>query len=100
MHQGETITTTVSNFPVPVSEIKEFTISFKNKLNTYVTKTLKDCIVSGETLVFELSQAESLSLPVGKIDRSAVIITKDGTRFECCPSPIMCHRTSRDEVIL
>lgn len=100
MYQGETITTTVSNFPVPVSDIKEFTIRFKNKLNTYITKTLEDCVVSGETLVFELTQEESLSLPIGKIDRSAIIITKDGSRIECCPSPIMCYETSRDEVII
>lgn len=100
MYQGETIRTTISGFPVPVASIRELKIIFKNNYKTFLEKTLKDCTVSGETVIFELTQEESLSLPTGKIDRSVIIITKDGSRIESCPSPIICSGTARDEVIL
>ena len=99
MYQGETITTTITGFPVPVSEIVEFHIVFKNNAKVLLEKTLSDCTISEESVQFHLSQEESLSLCIGKIERTAVIRTRDGTRFESCPSCIICTPTVRNEVL-
>lgn len=99
MYQGETITTTVSGFPVPVSQIEKLYIVFRNSFTTILEKTLNDCTVDGETLTFRLSQQESLLLGSGNIVRSAVIITKDGSRLESCPSAFKCGRTVKNEVL-
>lgn len=99
MYQGETITTTVSGFPIPVSQIEKIYIVFRNSFKTLLEKTLEDCTVDGETLIFRLSQQESLLLGSGDIVRSAVIITKDGTRLESCPSAFKCGRTTKNEVL-
>ena len=101
MFQGETITTTVSGFPVPVSEIKDLTIVFKNNAKILLEKTLADCVVSetDDSMSFTLSQEESLSLCVGVIERTAVMILKDGTRLESCPSNIICSPTIKKEVL-
>lgn len=99
MYQGETITTTVTGFPVPIEEIADLRIVFKNNSKALLEKTLSDCTVSGESLVFRLTQADSLSLCVGKISRTAVVITKDGTRFESDPSYIICDSTVKKEVM-
>lgn len=101
MHQGETITTTVTGFPIPVSEIKDLTIVFKNNAKVLLEKTLQDCTVSetDDSVTFELSQEESLSLCIGKIERTAIIVSRDGTRFESCPSYFCCYPTERNEVI-
>lgn len=45
MYQGETITTTIIGFPVPVSEIKSLYIVFKNKFRVLLEKTLDDCTI-------------------------------------------------------
>lgn len=101
MYQGETITTTITGFPVPISEIKELKIIFRNNMKTLLEKTLVDCTVSetGDSLSFELSQLESLSLCVGKIERTVIVVTKDGTRMESCPSYILCTPTAKEEVL-
>lgn len=99
MFQGETITTTISGFPIPVSDIAKLYIVFKDRSKTLLEKTLDDCTTSGETLSFHLSQEESLSLSRGTINRSVVIITKDGTRMESCPSPFCCNVTVKKEVL-
>lgn len=99
MYQGETITTTITGFPVPVSEIAELRIVFKNNAKVLLEKTLADCTISEESVEFHLSQEESLSLCVGKIERSVIVVTLDGTRFESCPSYIICTPTVRNEVI-
>lgn len=99
MYRGETITTTVSGFPIPVSEIKDILIVFQNDFEILIQKTLKDCTVDGETLVFRLTQAESLQLSRGKVARKAVIITTDGTRLESCPSYISVGPTIKNEVM-
>ena len=101
MYQGETITTTITGFPVPISEIKELKIIFRNNMKTLLEKTLADCTVSetGDSLSFELSQLESLSLCVGKIERTVIVVTKDGTRMESCPSYTLCTPTAKEEVL-
>lgn len=101
MYQGETIETTVSGFPVPISEIKDLKIFFKNNAKILLEKTLQDCVVSetDDSLTFKLSQEESLSLCTGKIERTVIMVTKDGSRFESCPSYIMCTKTSKGEVL-
>lgn len=101
MYQGETIETTITGFPVSISEIKDLRILFTSGTKTLLEKTLPDCKVSesNDSVSFKLSQAESLSLCVGKIKRSVIVITKDGSRFESCPSYIICDRTAKDEVL-
>lgn len=101
MYQGETITTTITGFPFPISEIKELKIVFRNNMKTLLEKTLADCTVSetGDSLSFELSQLESLSLCVGKIERTVIVVTRDGTRMESCPSHILCMPTVKEEVL-
>lgn len=100
MYQGETITTTVSGFPIPISQIQDLRIIFKNGFKVLLEKKLSDCTVLDDySLTFKLSQEESLSLCTGKINRSAVIITTDGTRMESNPSPIICYKTERDGVM-
>lgn len=99
MYQGETITTTVSGFPVPISQISKLYIIFRNSFATLLEKTLTDCIISGETLSFQLTQQESLLLGSGDITRSVIVITKDGSRFESCPSIFKCGRTVKNEVL-
>ena len=99
MYQGETITTTISNLPVPVSEISNVYIIFKNQARILIEKTLKDCAVEGEMITFRLTQKESLSLISGKIERSVIVITKDGSRFESCPCPFAVASTVKNEVL-
>lgn len=99
MYQGETITTEITGFPVPIEEIRDLRIVFKNNSKILLEKTLSDCTASGDSLVFTLSQAESLSLCLGKISRTVVMITKDGTRFESNPSYVVCESTAKKEVL-
>lgn len=99
MYQGETITTTVSGFPIPISQISKLYIVFQNSFTTLLEKTLDDCTVDGETLTFQLSQQESLLLGSGEITRSVVVVTRDGSRFESCPSTFRCGRTVKNEVL-
>lgn len=100
MYQGETITTTITGFPIPISEIKDLCIVFKNQSKaTLLEKTLADCEVSGETVSFRLTQEESLSLKQGYIKRSVIVITKDGSRFESIPSSFFCDQTAKSEVL-
>lgn len=99
MYQGETITTTITGFPIPVSEIKDLRVIFKNNFKTLLEKTFADCRVVDESVEFTISQEESLSLSAGKIARSVIVITKDGSRLESCPSYIICEPTARNEVL-
>lgn len=99
MYQGETITTTITGFPIPVSEIKSLYIVFKNDFRTLLEKTLDDCTVSENSVEFRLSQQESLLLSKGTVKRSAIVITKDGSRFESYSSPFVCRETAKDEVL-
>lgn len=64
-------------------------------------KNLKDCSVDEEkgSVTFKLSQEESLSLQQGTIERSVILITKDGSRIESLPSPFSCYKTAKDEVL-
>lgn len=100
MYQGETVTTTISGFPIPISEIADLYIVFRNQFKTLLEKRLTDCSISGETLTFKLSQEESLSLGRGEIERSVIMITKDGSRLESEPSPFICSQTAKNEVLL
>lgn len=100
MHRGETITTKITGFPIPVSEIKTLCIVFKNSLRTILEKGLDDCTISEDnSLEFKLTQEESLLLSKGLITRSVVGLTKDGCRFESCSSPFNCRETVKDEVM-
>lgn len=101
MYQGDTITTVIDNLPVPVSEVENIYIIFKDRAKVLIEKTLKDCVVSpdDETISVRLTQEESLSFPPGKINRSVIVITKDGSRFETDPCPILCGKTSKSEVL-
>lgn len=100
MYQGETITTTIKNLPVPVSNIANLYIVFKSASKTILEKTLKDCSISGETIENRLTQEESLLFPPGNIKRSVIVITLDGTRFETDPCDIVCGKTAKAEVLV
>lgn len=99
MYQGETITTTITGLPVPIKEINSLYIIFKNKSRVLIEKTLNDCEVTGEVITCTLTQAESLTLPPGNIERSIIVITKDGSRFESDPCIIACGKTAKSEVL-
>ena len=99
MYQGETITLTISGFPVPVADIANIYIIFRTSTKVLLEKTLADCTVDGETISLKLSQAESLSFCHGPIARSVIVVTKDGSRFESDPSFFECGRTSKREVL-
>lgn len=99
MYQGETITTTVTDLPVPISEIVNVYIVFKNNSKILIEKTLNDCTVTDDTITCRLTQEESLSLPTGNIERSIIVITKDGSRFESDPCTIPCGKTVKSEVL-
>lgn len=101
MFRGETVTTVITGFPIPVSEIKSLYIVFKNGFRTLLEKTLVDCAVSEEegSVSFRLSQEDSLLLGKGTVSRSVIVITKDGSRFESCSSPFVCRDTVKDEVL-
>lgn len=99
MHRGETITTVISNFPIPISDIEDLYIVFRNEYKTLLEKRLADCVVSGEKVSFTLTQEESLSLSEGRIRRSVILITKDGSRLESRPSDIKCYKTAKNEVL-
>lgn len=100
MYRGETITTTITGFPIPVSEIQNLYIVFKNGFRTLLEKTLADCTISEDSVQFRLTQEESLLLSTGTVKRSAIVITKDGCRFESCSSPFVCGETAKDEVLI
>lgn len=101
MYQGETITTTVTGFPIPISSIRELKIIFKNNTRKLLEKSLSDCTVleDDRSLEFTLSQEESLSLCIGKIARTVIAVTTDGKRFESRPSYITCMPTTKEEVL-
>ena len=99
MYQGDTITTVIDNLPVSVSEIANVYIIFRDHSTVLIEKTLKDCTIADERIEMRLTQEESLSLPEGMIDRSVIVITKDGSRFETDPCPIMCGKTAKNEVL-
>lgn len=99
MYQGETITTVVTGFPIPISSILDLRIVFKNEFRVLLEKTLADCNVDENSVSFKLTQEESMSLGRGPISRSAIIITKDGSRLESCPSYIVCSPTVKKEVL-
>lgn len=101
MHLGETVTTTISCLPVPVTNIKSLYVVFKYGNRTILEKTLDDCTLNEDdnTISFKLNQNESLSLQIGVVKRSLVIITKDGTRLESCPSEFSVQPTVKDEVL-
>lgn len=104
MIQGETITTTIKGFPFELSEISKLYIVFARSGrsgNPLVQKELQDCTVDTEAgeISFKLSQEESLSLAVGEVTRSIVVLTADGSRFESIPSPFNVLKTVKNEVI-
>lgn len=99
MYRGETITTTITGFPIPVSEIQNLYITFKNGFRTLLEKTLADCTPLEDSVQFRLTQEESLLLSKGTVTRSVIVITKDGCRFESCSSPFVCRETAKDEVL-
>lgn len=99
MYQGDTITTIIKDLPVPISEIKSLYIFFRNRAGILLEKTLDDCEVSEDEIRVRLTQEESLAFPVGKIYRSFIAITTDGSRFESDPCEILCGRTAKDEVL-
>lgn len=108
MIRGETITTKITGFPVKVENIREMYVIFSYSSEYYnssptimLEKSLKDCTVDTEaqSISFQLTQAESLQLQVGNIQRSVIVVTTDGARFESRPSILKVFETKKDEVI-
>ena len=99
MYQGETLTITISNLPVPVSEIDCLHVVFKNAKGLVLEKVLRDCIIDGEVVSINITQLESLALPVGGITFSIILVTKSGARIESDPSSLSVKKTYK-EVLL
>lgn len=99
MYQGETATTKVTGFPIPMSEVENVHIVYSTKNGIAIEKQLSDCTILEDGVEYTLTQEESLSLTVGKVSRSLIIITKEGDRFESVPSIVTVEKTAKDEVL-
>lgn len=99
MYQGETATTKITGFPVEMHDIENIHIIFISGNKIVIEKQLADCTIIEDGVEFTLSQQESLSLNVGKVSRSCIVITKDGTRFESSPSIVSVEQTAKNEVL-
>lgn len=99
MYQGETITTTIKDLPIPISEVENLYLIFANRSGIILEKTLKDFKIGENEIEVRLTQEETLKFPIGTIDRSLIVIAKDGSRFEYDPCEIRCGRTAKDEVL-
>ncbi len=99
MYRGETLTTTVKGFPIPIADIDQLYIVYKTGTEVLMEKTLQDCTIDGESVKFDMTQEESLKLRCGPIMRGVVVVGKDGARFESHPSPFYCGQTMKDEVL-
>lgn len=99
MIRGETVTMTMSGFPIPVASIKSLHIVFKTASQVLLEKTLEDCSVLDEVITLKLSQEDSLKLTVGPIQRNIIVVTDDGSRFECGPFIMCCYPSGKPEVM-
>lgn len=100
MFQGETIKTTISGLPVPVEQITAFKVIFKQMGTVVLEKNLSDCTLDTEhnTIIFRLTEQESLGLDVGTISRS-VIFKVGNDRYETKPVKIEVQGTALNEVL-
>ena len=99
MIRGETITTAITDLPIPVSEIENIYIVFRTISRVLLEKTLADCTIDGELIECTISQEESLRLTCGPLVRSVIVITKSGARFEHSNTEMVCGQTAKSEVL-
>lgn len=101
MIRGETITTRITGFPVAIEDIREMYVIFSTSSSIVMEKSLEDCTLDTErqAISFRLTQEESLKLKTGNIQRSVIVVTNDGSRFESHPSEFRVYETKKGEVI-
>ena len=101
MTQGDTISTFISDLPVPLSEVKNVCITFHTLTKTLLTKYLDDCLIHEDDQIIEckVTQEESLKFSCGPVIRSVIVLTNDGSRFEMADTTMIVRRTSNNEVI-
>lgn len=101
MFRGETIKTVISQFPVDVSDIDILLIVYKQMGETVVQKGKEDCEIDidNQTVTFSLTQQESLSLQPGKLSRSIVFTTTEGSRYETEPVIMEVKQTINDNIM-
>ena len=99
MIRGETITTAISDLPIPVADIANIYIIFRTNYKTLLEKTLADCEIDGELIECTISQEESLRLTCGPLIRSVIVVTKSGARFEHVNEVLVCGQTGKSEVL-
>lgn len=99
MYTFETITTAISDLPVSVSMIKNMYIIFHTITKILVEKTLDDCTISGEVIECTLTQEESARLGNGPVQRTVIVITTDGARFERTNDEMVSRYSAKREVL-
>ena len=98
---------TNATIQIKIKESLDFATITALELHIYqpthpIVKTLEDLILDAEaqTVTYELSQAESLSLVAGRSVEISLIGVADGKRFEARPVIIAkVENTRKDEVI-
>lgn len=99
MYQGETITVTITGFPISLYETKSIYVVFRNKRKEICLEITDVTIVDDATCEFKLTQEESLLLDAGIINRSVIIVMPDGSRMESIPSAFKVDTTAKDVVL-
>ena len=100
MYQGETITTTVTGFPVPLTAAQNVHVVFRDRNGVCLEIDSSDGeIVDDDTFKFKLTQEDSLQLTAGRLQRSVIVIMKDGSRMESNPSDFVVNTTAREGVL-
>ena len=103
MYQGETVTTTIHDLPIPTSVIQDIYLVYRTATKTVLEKstlTHKDDFEVEEYCVScTITQEESLKLPCGPLYRSFIFITTDGSRIERVNDELVCGKTAKREVL-
>lgn len=100
MYQGETITTTVTGFPVPLTSAQNVHVIFRDRNGVCLEIDSSDGkILDDNTFEFKLTQEDSLQLTAGRLSRSVIVIMQDGSRMESNPSDFIVSTTAKEEVL-
>lgn len=101
MRRGTTPSIFVDNLPIPLDQVDKLYLIFRpeKKDKIILKKELKDAQLNNNKLVFTLTQEETLLFPVGLVERSIVIKSKNGARLESYPDYFKIEDTALNEVI-
>ena len=98
MYQGETITTTVTGFPVPLTTAQNVHVVFRDRIGVCLEIESSDGEIVDDDK-FKLTQEDSLQLTAGRLQRSVIVIMKDGSRMESNPSDFVVNTTAKEGVL-